>query len=198
MVYCNYHEHHQNARTAALPSLRRHHFTVTNRTRMLRNGCHSWHPWRIFNQYLSCILLSTFILVPVDSWSLLFPSSFHNVNMYCHDRFLYKYRKSHTITNRRWLQYDDTNENDDTDTSTSATGEENLINASKFVKDDKDAVGSSITDSSDVDSSSIEAGVESVDRNEATYQDNMTDRFKYKVRSTKQSCSFAHDDRILL
>lgn len=88
------------------------------------------------------------------------------------------------------MQQDDSNDSDEADASSSATDEKNVSNEAKYNQDDNDTKDSSITDASDVDRSTM-SGVESRDSNVvsndvATNNDNMTDRFKYKVRSPKK------------
>jgi hypothetical protein len=105
------------------------------------------------------------------------------------------------------LQQDDSNDNDDNDSSSSATDKGNASDAEKYIQDRTDSIGGSILNSSDVNSSPT-PGIETMNGNETTFNDNMTDRFKYKVRATKQElckpnlkCSFdwpfAHNMKII-
>ena len=168
-----YHKHNRNS-TATVPIL-------PFRKKSL-NWFHARHQRRISSLYPICIFLITFIVLPAHSWLIPFPS-FSIVNIYSRDPFFY--RKPHTTTKRRWLQHDDSNDNDvDTGASSSAIDKENVIGAAKYIQDSNDEVGSSIPDSSDV-SSFASSGMESANGNESTYNDNMTDRFKYKVRVSK-------------
>jgi hypothetical protein len=95
------------------------------------------------------------------------------------------YQSSRAITHRRWLQQDDSNDKNDNDSSSSAIDEDNASDADKYIQDSNDRIGRSILNSNDVSSSST-PGIETFNGNETTFNDNMTDRFKYKVRATKQ------------
>ena len=183
-----YDDRHHNAtmESLILPKFQQHQARERNKTMVYCNCFHTKQHRRISRLYPVLFLFITVLAVPIHSWSLVLPSS--NISR----RNPSLCRKSYRVTKRQSMQQDDSNDSDEADTSSSATDEKNVSNEAKYNQDDNDTKDSSITDASDVDRSTM-SSVESLDSNvvsndiaTSTNNDNMTDRFKYKVRSPKK------------
>lgn len=186
---CHYHDLSQNTTIAFLiASKYRQRQLIATRTtnsnrKIYTNGqLHHYHGRRFSVLCSISFVLISLIGLPAYSWLLLpIIPKFNCMNLYRSDVFFHQ--TSCTTTKQHFIQQEDNNDIDDANVPLFTNDEEKSANTVNNIQDDSDItdsasdVGSAITSESTSSDSSV--------TNTTTYQDNMTDRFKYKVRSMK-------------